>query len=156
MIKRHWYRVLSVVTIAASAAIGSTAHASKIAQSMATCGVPLDMGTNFGQWSIGNVIAPVSTATCPVDNFSTTLIGTVTVDVFKQASNAISTKACVTFAGGGGGTCGGTDGNTSTGLQQLHPMLTAWNANPTDYRWLVISVNTTPHGQNTVFGYRQD
>jgi hypothetical protein len=158
MIKRNWLRALSVgATLGASVAVGSTAHASRLAQSMAGCeGVNLDMGVNFGQWAIGNVIAPNPTAVCPVDNVSGVSTGTVTVDVFKQTPTAITVKACVTFIGGGGGVCGTVDNDMSAGLRQLNPFLDAWTAHPTDYRWLLITSTTTPHGQNTVFGYRQD
>jgi hypothetical protein len=163
MSKRRWFQGVSVmVAVAASAAAGSTAHASKIAQSMATCGgIVIDTsnpGSNngFGEWEVGNIIPASQTAICPVDNFSATAISSVTVDVFKQTTTAIKVQACVTFAAGFGGNCGAVDPNNSSGLQQLHPALTFWNSNPTDYRWLMITVQRSPAGFNTVFGYRQD
>jgi hypothetical protein len=160
MIKRYWFRALSVVTtLAASATIGSTAHASRLAQSLAACeGVTISQanGGNYGQWAVGNVIPASETAICPVDNVSGVTTTTVTVDVFKQAANAITVQACVTFAAGGGGTCGLTNSDPFSGLRSLTPPLDVWNAHPTDYRWLLITVNRAPSGDNTVFGYRQD
>jgi hypothetical protein len=158
-------RAVAIGLILVSAGAGAARAAvsgNKITASAATCvltsssgSATFDIsnpGTNngFGQWQSGSGNA---TLVCPVDGYSTIDVGSVAVDVWKNNSTSVLSKACVTFAGGWGGNCGAGDSNSSSGVQALAPSTSMWTSNPNDYRFVLVTMSGSG---NSMFGYRQN
>ena len=94
------------------------------------------------------------TLICPADGFATIDVTSVTVDVWQNSDNGVTTKACVNFVGGFGGTCGATLlGGSSVGIKHLTPSTMTWISSPNDFRFLLVKMEGAG---NSLFGYRQN
>jgi hypothetical protein len=105
-----------------------------------------------GQVVYLNTSAVTATLFCPVkvDNGAAAPLSAA-AHVWKNSSAGVKIALCQTFAGGGGGSCGTNDGNSSTGAQQPFAFSGFSSA---DYNYIKVTMSACSAGNcNVLFGY---
>jgi hypothetical protein len=93
-----------------------------------------------------------ATLFCPVelDNGAVAPVA-ASAHAWKNSSAGVKIALCHTFAGGGGGSCGTNDGNSSTGAQQP---LAFSGFSSADYNYIKVTMSACSAGNcNVLFGY---